>query len=256
MHSDKITFSQPLNERLRYFMRLEFLFQLTENGIHGTSIYDSHLTLCAILELMNFVKQQDIKREVLHELERVIKTLSPLQQSPDIQHTTLQDLLDSLTDYRKTLLSISGPIASELREIEFLKTVQQRNNIPGGLTEYDPPVYSYWLKQPAEQRHSDLKQWLSSFSVLQDAIKLILKLVRESATPIIKTAENGVYQQSLDSGTAYKMVYVSLPADTPYFAEISGGKHRFTIRFLDSNIEPRPFQTTENVEFELYCCIL
>lgn len=237
-------------------MRLEFLFQLAENCIHGTSAYDGHLTLCAILELMKFAKQQDIKREVLQELERVIKTLSPLQESPDIQHATLQDLLDSLKNYRKTLLAISGPIANELRENEFLKTVQQRNNIPGGLSEYDPPVYSYWLKQPSEQRYGDLKHWLSAFSVLQDAIKLILKLVRESATPIVKIAENGVYQQSLDSGTSYKMVYVSLPAGTPYFAEISGGKHRFTIRFMDNNTKPRPLQTTENIEFELYCCIL
>jgi cell division protein ZapD len=52
------------------------------------------------------------------------------------------------------------------------------------------------------------------------------------------------------------MIMVKLPASSPYFAEISGGKHRFTVRFMDSESKPRPAQVSEDVVFDLYCCAL
>jgi len=48
------------------------------------------------------------------------------------------------------------------------------------------------------------------------------------------------------------MVRVALPAGSPYYAEISGGRHRFTVRFLEqkrSLIASRP--TERDVEFDL-----
>ena len=186
MDSNKIFFYQPLNERLRFFSRLDFLFQIAQNTLHG----------------------------------------------------------------------IHGPIGNDLRKNEFLKTTLQRKNVPGGLSEYDPPIYQHWLMQPAEKRINDLTQWLNVFGVLRDAVKLILQLVRESASPVFKTAQSGLYQQNLDANISYQMVYVTQPVDTAYFAEISGGKHRFTVRFMDTTIQPRPIQTGNNVDFELYCCVL
>jgi cell division protein ZapD len=48
---------------------------------------------------------------------------------------------------------------------------------------------------------------------------------------------------------------VGVPVEAPFFAEISGGKHRFTIRFMDRDINQRPVQTSENVSFYLTCCL-
>jgi cell division protein ZapD len=254
--SEKIIFCQPLNERLRFFTRLDFLFKVAQNSLHSTTSHDSHITLSTLLEIINFVKQQDSKREVVSELERILKILNPLQNSPDIEHGTLHQILESLNEYRGILHGIQGPIGNELRENEFLKTTLQRKNVPGGLSDYDPPIYKHWLMQPAEKRIGDLTQWLSVFGILRDAIQLILQMVRESASPVCKTAESGLYQQNLDTSVSYQMVYVALPVDTAYFAEISGGKHRFTVRFMDATVLPRPTQTANDVDFELYCCVL
>ena len=256
MHAEKLYFSQPLKERLRFFIRLEFLFRLANSTLHGDTVESSHHTLCTLLDIIGFVKQQDLKREVLKELDRVITSLTPLQESPDIEHGTLQQILTTLDDYRSQLLAINGPIGQGLRDNEFLKTVQQRKNIPGGLTETDPPVYHHWLLQPAEKRTEDLSSWLAEFELLQNSISLVLKLVRDSATPLSRIAESGTYKQSLDGSIPFQMIMVALPAGSPLFAEISGGKHRFNVRFMDSQAKPRPAQTTKDVEFELYCCAL
>ncbi len=237
-------------------MRLEFLFKLAKSTLHGESAEDSHNTLCTLLDIIGFVKQQDLKREVLNELDRVITSLAPLQESPNIEHFTLRQILAELDNYRVQLLAINGPIAQNLRDDEFLKTAQQRKNIPGGLTESDPPVYYHWLMQPANKRTADLSGWLSEFELLQSSITLILKLVRDSATAVVRVAEAGTYQQNLDASTPYQMIIVALPLGSPLFAEISGGKHRFNVRFMDSLSRPRPMQTAKDVEFELYCCAL
>jgi cell division protein ZapD len=49
---------------------------------------------------------------------------------------------------------------------------------------------------------------------------------------------------------------VSLPMDSLYYPEISGGKQRFTIRFFEYNAYRRAEQTDKNISFELCCCMV
>lgn len=255
MEKKLITYVQPLNERLRFFMRLAFLFNQLKQRADGETIYDSHTAMTTLLDILNIIQQQDLKKEVLKELERINQTLLPLQNNTEIEHHTLEQILSSLSTYRGELHATSGPIASELRDDEFLKMLLQRYNVPAGLSECDPPVYNHWLHKPIEQRKTDLAKWLHVFESLHNAIDLILQLIKQSANPVKKIAENGIYQQTLDATAPFQMVLVTLPMDSPYFAEISGGKHRFTIRFMDTT-KPRPAQTTNDVTFDLYCCAL
>ena len=82
-------------------------------------------------------------------------------------------------------------------------------------------------------------------------------MLRNSTTPVIENAESGFYQQPIESKLPCQLIRVFLPEDCSYFPEISGGKHRFTIRFMEqSSTSARPVQTKNTVEFELHCCIL
>lgn len=256
MKQNAITFLHPMNERLRFFLRLSFLFQQTKHTLNGTSIYDSHITLRNLIDIMGFVNQQDLKKEILKELERISQKLSPLQNSPDIELGKLNQILASLEKIRSELHSITGPIAQELRDNEFLKVVQQRANVSGGFSEFDPPLYCHWLMQPAEQRISDLSNWLSTFEPLYSSIALLLNLFKDSGTFVELTAENGNYQQTLDPKIPYQLLIINLPANSKYYAEVSGSKHRFTIRFMDTSSTPRPTQTSNSVKFELSTCAL
>ncbi len=256
MQNNQISYFQPLNERLRIFLRLNFLFRQAKYCMQGGSLHDSHNTLMTLMEIISCVKQQDLKKEVLKELERVSLSLTPLLEAPNIKHGTLDEILSSIKKFRKELLAISGPIANELKDDEFLKTIQQRNNIPGGLSEYEPPVYRFWLEQSQEFRMGDYTRWFAVFDCLSESIDLIINMIMQSATPKNETAQGGSFQQSLDTKIPYQMVVVSLPAGSQYFPEISGGKHRFSIRFLDSSTKPRPVQTGNDIEFELSCCAL
>ncbi|HHH48645.1 MAG TPA: cell division protein ZapD, partial [Gammaproteobacteria bacterium] len=108
----------------------------------------------------------------------------------------------------------------------------------------------------ADTRIADLRHWYGSLDTLRLSVDLILKLIRESATPVDRTAEGGLYQQGLDSATPFQLIRVSLPGDSPYFAEISGGRHRFTVRLLQASTGERARQATADIPFQLSCCAL
>ena len=87
-------------------------------------------------------------------------------------------------------------------------------------------------------------------------ISLILDITRESSSPINSTAEAGFYQQNIESHQPVQLIRVGLPHDSEYFPEISAGKQRFSIRFMLSQDENRPIQSSDDINFQLICCAL
>ena len=85
---------------------------------------------------------------------------------------------------------------------------------------------------------------------------MLLSLLRQSAPITMQTAAGGLFQQDLPSEPACQLVRVGVPAQYQVFAQISGGKHRFCIRFMTASLTKRPTQTSESVEFSLTCCAL
>ena len=54
-----------------------------------------------------------------------------------------------------------------------------------------------------------------------------------------------------------QLIQVNMNTISPYYPDISGVKHRFTIRFMEgagSNL--KSVQTNNDVHFELHCCVL
>lgn len=253
----RIYYEHPLNERIRSFLRLEFLFKQVDYSINGTSVWNSRAALETILEIQNLVGRSDLKTEILKELERHTQSLARLQKNPQVDHARLNVVLDELDRLIDLIFTNNQPFGIELKLNEFLNMIRQRTSVPGGTCEFDLPGYHQWLQRPSEERIRCLTQWLDSFSVLQTAILLILKLIRESASPHWELAENGFFQRNLDPNNPCQILRIALPSEVDYFPEISAGKHRFTIRFLrQEQYDNRPQQVHEDVEFELACCIL
>ena len=64
-----------------------------------------------------------------------------------------------------------------------------------------------------------------------------------------------MYQHNMPKDTHCQLLRVLLPAGSPLYPEISGGHHRFTIRFLEwSKIDSRAVQTGHDVSFRLSIC--
>lgn len=190
------------------------------------------------------------------ELERQVGYLSRLEQNPDVDNTKLGPILDDMDILLDKLHGTHGQIGQLLKQNEFLSSIKQRCSIPGGTCDFDLPAYHYWLAHHSDKRQGDLKKWFAEFGTIRAAMGMILRLVRDSATSSDERAIAGFFQQTLDANVPYQLIRVALPEDNPCFAEISGGKHRFTIRFMEMNIVERPVQTSRDVNFTLTTCVI
>jgi len=238
-------------------MRLEYLFRQAGHYLEGRSAWDSRATLSSIIEIIDIFGNTNLKSEVLKELERQTSNLKRLSENPDVDSNQLETLLSTLAARINDMHDINGQIAGDLKTSEFLNSIRQRSAIPGGTCDFDLPAYHYWLQQPARERIRDLAGWLGNFDAIGQAIQLVLSLSRDSTPLQPAIAENGVYQQTLDPSLPSQLVRIELPARLPYFAELSGGRHRFTVRFMEfSTTYDRARQTGEDVDFDLACCVI
>ena len=252
-----IVYEQPLSERMRAFLRLEFLFARAEHLLQADDVWSSRGALESINEVMAILSRTDLKKELINELDRHAITLSALTRNPKVDQSRLENVLGDVNHVLSALKALETAPGLELREHELLSAVKQRSGIPAGTCDFDLPAYHYWLRSPAEQRMQDLRAWLSAFSYLRDATTLCLKLVRESSIASQEIAGNGFFQKTLETATPCQMIRVSISDSLFCYPEISAGKHRFTVRFMQA-LDPatRPVQSNDDIDFKLLCCVI
>lgn len=253
---DTIIYEQPLNERMRSFLRLEHLFKQTAYNLGGFSAWDSRASLSGLINILDILSRGDLKNEILKELERLQSSLSVLQNVPGVDKEQLIRVLTQLRNAEQDIHKLEGQFGQELREHEIINSLRQRSSITGGDCNFDLPGYHFWLEQEPEIRIRELEQWFESLDSIKKPILLILAILRESTDPISLQAEAGFYQQNLDTASPIQLLRVILPRNSEVFPEISAGKHRFSVRFLEPQNGLRPVQTSHNIQFQLSTCAL
>jgi len=248
-------YEQPLNERIRCFLRLEYLFHSVALSMRGETQWDARNAVAGLIDITDQLSRADIKGELIKEIERHIAILNALRNNPGVNPVMLDSTLARLEPLLTILRSSACQPGARMRQLELITQVRQRLAIPGGLCRFDLPAFHFWLSSAHERRLQQLHEWMDDLRVIEDGVALSLRLIRESAVPQKAAAFGGFYQQTLEPGSSCQLVRVVLNPDEPVFAEISGGKHRFTVRFMRP-AEPgaRPQQTAETVHFELQCC--
>ncbi len=245
-----ITYEFPLNERIRVFIRLEQLFQQFGHFSVGATAADKRAALSVLLEIIMIFKRNDLKSEVLKELDRCAKILNNTMEN---QNTAI---LAELTQMSKKLYAVKGKIGTQVMQSDLFQSIAQRSAIPGGTCSFDLPEYHHWLEQDEAIRLKNLQQWSSPFDDIRIAIHLILNFIRNSNASSQEVASAGFFQIALDKSESYQMIKVSVDKSIHCFAEISGGKHRCSVRFMiPSGNDTRPTQSTDNIPFTLTCCL-
>jgi len=245
-----ITYEFPLNERIRVFIRLEQLFQQFAHFSAGATAIDKRAALSVLLDIIMIFKRNDLKSEVLKELDRGAKILT---NTMDEKNTAV---LHELTLMSKKLYAVKGKIGAQVMQSDLFQSIAQRSTIPGGTCSFDLPEYHYWLEQDEDIRLKNLQQWSNPFDDIRIAIDFILNLIRNSNSSSQEIAPAGFFQIALDKDKSYQMLRVAVDKSIHCFAEISGGKHRCSVRFMMPSVDDtRPTQSTDNIPFTLTCCL-
>jgi cell division protein ZapD len=255
---NKLIFEQPLNERMRNLLRLEHLFDLIQYRLNeNISKWDYRCVLESLLEVNDLLGRSDFKTELIKELERHSLMLTSLENNPAVDQTRLKSINSDIAELLVELKSNSYQPGNRLKDDELVTSLRQRISIPGGTCSFDLPRLHYWLNQANSKQQQDIEHWSNDIKPIRKSTYLALDMIRNSANPSKETAASGFFQQPIESNVHCQLIRVILPTASRYYPEISGGKHRFTIRFMEeTSTVNRPAQTSNDVEFELHCCIL
>ena len=249
------TFEQPLNERIRTFMRVEQLYARCTHYIEKNHAWDSHCSLSTLLELIGLASRGDLKRELMKEVKRQLTNLQQLNNLPNLDQKKLSVLIENHTELMTLLDNLPGQLLAHLKDNDFINSIKQRAAIPGGTCDFDLPAYHFWLTQPATQRKETIQAWLDPFTIVNSTVTHCLNLIRDSSEIEECVAANGFYQRNLDQNQSNQLIRVLVNKDDLCFPEISAGKHRFSIRFLaqaDPNQYPK--QVENDIQFKIACC--
>jgi len=248
-------YEQPVSERMRTFMRLEFLYRQMLYNSELESNWATRATINGLLEVLAILSRGDVRSEVHKELDHQLDVLQRYQSQPGVDSGRLEALVRNLIESRAEVDAIGTSFLQPLKDSDFLNAIKNRSAIPGGTCEFDLPEYSHWLRQPHARRQEDLSIWVGAIRPLCDAVLEALWLIRESAQPVDKLAINGMYQHSMQKDAHCRLLRINLLDDSTLYPEISGSQHRFTVRFLEwSTVESRAVQTGHDVPFQLSIC--
>ena len=245
-------YEQPLSERMRTFLRLEFLYQQLLYNLEADADWATRATIATLLDILAILARGDVRSDVHKELDHQLGNLERFQSQPGVDGGRLDTLIGNLSASREELSRIGTSFLQPLKDCEFLNAIKHRSSIPGGTCEFDLPEYGHWLRQPHSRRSQDMEKWLGAIRPVCDAVTELLWLIRESAQPKQKVAINGMYQHSMQKDANCRLLRVSLAGSNSLFPEISGSQHRFTVRFLEwSTIDARAVQTGHDVSFQM-----
>lgn len=247
-----ITFEQPLTERMRTFLRIEFLYAQTLFHSDEASDFGTRAAVSGLLEILTILGRGDVRSDVIKELERHASALDRYRSQPGVDSARLTSLIETVAELRGRLAEAGSQLVNPLKECDFLNAIRHRSAIPGGTCMFDLPDYGYWLHLPAAERHRQLEQWTNRLKPLCDAVAEVLWLTREATEARECVATGGLYQHNLDRNEQASLVRVLLPATAGMYPEISAGPHRFTVRFVRwRGVDARSTPITQDVRFRL-----
>ena len=250
--TELLCFEQPLTERMRTFLRVEFLYEQARFHMDGAADFSSRATVASILEILSILGRGDVRAEVHKDLERHTERLGQYRQTPGVDAERLDRLLGNL-EQRKTELTAAGSqFLHPIRDCDFLSAIKHRSAIPGGTCSFDLPDYNFWLNLPIHARRDQISTWLQTLAPLCDAVGDLLWFAREAGEATPCSAESGFYKTNLDRNMQLNLLQLRLARNHGVFPEVSAGKHRLTVRFVEwKGIDARPVQTTAQIYFDL-----
>lgn len=255
-NKDEIVFEQPLTERVRLYLRLEFLFAQYRHGQADPSVWGVRSALGTLLDILSLVSRSDLKSEIIKELTNQHGVLTRLRERPGVDPERLGVVLGHITRALNAMQQLTTQAtATGLRENEFLMTLANRSTVPGGTSNFDLPHFHCWLSQPDDVHRRDLGAWFADLLPFETAIVLYLNLLRESTERTSQIAAGGVFIHTPQA--TFQLVRVIVPTVLSLYPEISAGRHRFTVRFMmQRDINTHAKQAASDIPFQLQLCLL
>ena len=250
-----ILYEYPFNERVRTYLRLEHLFERLGQLLGRDDALDHHFAFVTIFEIIEVAARSELKSDVLKDLEKHKQHLMTFRANTGIDQEVLDGVLQQIESAFTAVNTQTGKAGASLNDNEWMTSVRSRIAIPAGTCEFDLPAYFHWQHFTAARRREDLMRGASTLRPLEQAINLLLKLLRDTGSAQKVVASGGQFQQHLPSGRTYQLLRLRIDEALDLVPEISGNRLIVSVRLLRPCADDKlPVASSEDAGFELTLC--
>ena len=252
-----LVFEQPLNERMRTFLRLDFLYSQALYHNEMQSQWGSRAAMGSLLDILAIA---DARRRARRRAEGTRAASRAAQRVPEQARAStparLRTVMSNLLRLRADLVACGS---NYLRRAARIRSSCRRSSIaapfPAAPASSTCRISSSGSTRRPTPRARSFNEWLASLRPLCDAIAELLWITRQHGKPRQEIARGGVYHITFERDTPIQLVRIALPQNCGLYPETSGSHYRCSVRLLAWNgLQARPVQTTEDVPFTLTCC--
>jgi len=235
-----VLYEHPLNERIRNYLKLEQLFAqvnicapINDASTEKSSttcniITNQHVFFNALFAIIDTLERNDIRGDLIKDLEKLEQNLVLWSKSPNIDNGALENNLTETVELVAKLRA-NTPTWWQLKEDKLLASLKQRFAIQGGNSSFDLPQLHFWLHQTAENTNHDIMRWLGFLTDISRALALVLKFIRQRSPFEEVETDSGFYQ---DNGEGLLLLRIKLLNNAQFYPTVSGNKFRYSIRFM------------------------
>ncbi len=250
MSEASLVYEHPLHEKVRTYLRVEYLFQQVQHQMALANESQQLGFFTSLFALIEVLDRNDIRPDLIKDVERCESALVNWSRHPHISEDMLSQMLQKSVRLQSELLR-GAKFASSLKDDKFLGPLRQRFFIPGGTCYFDLPQLQYWYTLELSARQQQATDWLAQLALVEQAISFVLTFIRERGQFQPVTAENGYYQSNTEQ---FELLRLRYPLHYGVYPTISGNKYRYAIRFMQLCDTQGRATTDQHIAFELACC--
>ncbi|QIZ78545.1 cell division protein ZapD [Ferrimonas lipolytica] len=227
-----LLFEQPLNEKVRSYLRVEAVFNQVNSHQQFQLPHGELAFFHCLFELMELIDRADLRSELLKDIDRQLSNIERWRQYPNVDQQQLDLLANDFKRWQQQLYKLTKP-TSELKADRFLAAVRQRLTIPGGCGSFDLPQLHFWLARPLEWRQQQAQQWLALLTPFTASIEQLLAILRGSSQWQDSIAMAGSYQAA--SEKTIDLLRLRIKQEHGVYPAISAHRNRFTIHLVNND---------------------
>jgi cell division protein ZapD len=249
-----IVYEHPLNERVRTYLRLEYLFRRFDWLLNHEHPIEHHFCFSTIFEIAEVATRADLKSDLLKDLERHKQQFLSYKGNPAVAESVLNEWLGNIEHCFEGIHSNAARFGNFINDNEWLSNLRNRMAIPGGTCGFDMPQYLAWQHKTADLRREDILRWTAPLQPLYGSVNVLLRLSRDSAQGQMVAAVAGQFQQSLPQ-SRYQLMRLRVASESGLVPEISGNRMLVSVRFNRPDDQGRLQPCAEDVNFEMALCV-
>ncbi|PIP79272.1 MAG: hypothetical protein COW84_09885 [Gammaproteobacteria bacterium CG22_combo_CG10-13_8_21_14_all_40_8] len=245
---EAISYEFPTNQQTRKFLRLEQLFKTIRGLVELTDSNAQKIALFRLVEIMDFFERNDVRGELLKELDRLQISMNLLLNNPAVDSSKLSYFVTQLEKLNQ-VLSAESRAGDKLRNEPMITLARQKWSLGATFCAFDSPAIAHFVASGSEVTQSHLKYWLELIKVYRTSVNVILRLYRESGDFQNFITQNLCYQEPIDNKV--KLIGIKIPASISYIPEVSAGAHRVCLQLKPSQWKPSKLNNDPHESIEI-----